>query len=162
MDVNFGDILEVLDTGFMAHFEAQHESGWGLALDYGYMDLREDIAGPRGGIAGVRVRQGVLEALATRTREISNGQLEIFGGVRWWDNDFDLRVDLAVLPGTPATGTNVDWVDLVVGVRWTKAISEDWKFQLRADVGGLGLESDITSSVAFGFRHIISDLLVRQ
>ncbi|MGI9292097.1 MAG: hypothetical protein ACR2QG_12585 [Gammaproteobacteria bacterium] len=156
VDVNFGDILEVLDTGLMGHFEAQSDTGWGLVLDYGYMDLRDDIAGPRGGVASVRVRQGVLEALVTR-RSSNNDALEYFAGVRWWDNDLDLRVDPAILPGTPATGINVDWVDIVFGARLNREISDQWSMQLRGDVGGFGIEADFTSTVSIGFRRTISD-----
>ena len=33
MDVDFSDILEVLDIGAMVHFEARHKGGWGVSLD---------------------------------------------------------------------------------------------------------------------------------
>jgi hypothetical protein len=49
VDVDFGDILEVLNMGGMVHFEAVHKSGWGTALDYSFMDLRDDISGSQGG-----------------------------------------------------------------------------------------------------------------
>jgi hypothetical protein len=158
VDVNFGDILEVLDTGLMGHFEAHRDDGWGIALDYGYMDLRDDIAGPRGGIAAARVRQGVLEALVTR-RSQNNEALEYFAGIRWWDNDLDLALDPAVLPGTPATSINVDWVDIVLGARWTKEISDSWQMQLRGDLGGFGIEADFTSTVSIGFRRTMNERL---
>jgi len=37
IDMDFGDILEKLDIGLMAHFEAKHQDGWGIWLDYGFI-----------------------------------------------------------------------------------------------------------------------------
>jgi len=71
VDVDFSDILEVLELGAMGHFEAHHESGWGLSLDYGFMDLAADISTARGGVVDASVRQGVLEALGMYRSSIS-------------------------------------------------------------------------------------------
>ena len=42
INVDFGQILETLDATLMLHFETHHSSGWGLWLDYGFMDLVQD------------------------------------------------------------------------------------------------------------------------
>ena len=39
IDVDFSDILDVLDIGAMIHFEAVRANKWGLVLDYGFMDV---------------------------------------------------------------------------------------------------------------------------
>ena len=39
IDVDFSTILENLKMAAMVHFEAQHRDGWGIVLDYGFMDL---------------------------------------------------------------------------------------------------------------------------
>jgi hypothetical protein len=158
VSVDFGDILETLEIGAMAAFRGQREDGWGFSLDYGFMDLRSDISGPRGGVADARVRQGVLEALVTRQAESSDG-LEFFAGIRWWDNDIDVIIDPALLPRTPSLSVKEDWVDVVVGAQWNMELSEQWDFFLRGDIGGLGMESDWTGSAVIGFRYTISDLL---
>ena len=62
VNVDFDDILDALDMAFMGRFEAHHSNGWGVALDYGFMKLSDDITGPRGGVLDAKVRQGVLEA----------------------------------------------------------------------------------------------------
>ncbi len=46
VDVDMSDILEVLDIGATAHFEAHNSNGWGVALDYGFMELKADIRRP--------------------------------------------------------------------------------------------------------------------
>jgi hypothetical protein len=50
VDVGFDDILENLELAGMIHFEALHQSGWGIALDYGFMKLGAKKTGPRGGV----------------------------------------------------------------------------------------------------------------
>jgi hypothetical protein len=157
VDVDLSDILETLEMAFMGHFEAHHDSGWGMAFDYGFMDLGADIKGPRGGVLDASVRQGVFEALLVRRVQSGKGHIDYLAGVRWWDNDLDATFDPAVLPGTATAEVEEDWVDLVIGVRWTNPINDKWGFQLRADVGGLGLESDLTSTISTGFRYQMTD-----
>lgn len=153
VDVKFDDILENLDMAAMLHFEAHHKNGWGVALDYGFMDLGADITGPLGGVTDVGVRQGVLEALLVRRKKIENGHLDYLFGIRWWDNDLDLDVDSAILPGTRSTRIDEDWVDVVVGMRMQKNINSKWAWQMRGDLGGFGLESDFTAVAAAGARY---------
>lgn len=153
VDVDMSDILEVLDIGFMGHFEAHHRNGWGVALDYGFMNLSADISGARGGVVDAKVHQGVLEAMLIRQSQSGNGHLEYLAGIRWWDNDIDVDIDPAILPGTANLEVEEDWVDLVLGVRWSNPINDKWTLKLRGDVGGFGIESDFTSAVSAGFHY---------
>ena len=158
VDVDMSDILEVLEMAFMGHFEAHHSNGWGVALDYGFMDLGADISGPRGGVVDAKVRQGVFEALLVRQSQSSGkGNLEYLAGIRWWDNDIDVEIDPAVLPGTAAFKIDEDWVDLVLGVRWSNPINDNWTFKLRGDIGGFGVTSDFTSAVSAGFHYQMTE-----
>ena len=155
IDVDFSTILENLDMGAMVHFEAHHQSGWGLWIDYGFMDLGSDITGPVGGVTDASIRQGTLEAFGMYRQTLSNGYVDYLAGIRWWDNDID--VSHSALP--IAIEVEEDWVDLVVGARWTTAISENWNFSLLGTIGGFGLESDLTASGAIGVKYVINDLL---
>ena len=157
VDVDFSDILEVLDMGLMGHFEAHHSNGWGVALDYGFMDLGADISGTRGGIVDAQIRQGVLEAMVVRRFPSGNGHIDYLAGVRWWDNDIDVIVDPAVLPGTTTFAIKQDWVDLIIGARWMNPVNDKWDFVFRADIGGLGVESDFTSAISTGFHYKMTD-----
>ena len=157
VDVDMSDILEVLEFAAMAHFEAHNNNGWGVALDYGFMDLSADISGPRGGVVDAQVRQGVLEVLLVRRKSSGAGHLDFTAGVRWWDNDIDVVVDLVTLPGTPTAEIEEDWIDVVIGVRWTNPINDKWTLQFRGDVGGLGVESDFTAVAAAGFKYKMTE-----
>ena len=155
--VDFDDILEDLEAGFMVVFEAHHVSGWGVIIDYGFMDLGSDIAGPLGGIIDVDTHQGILEALLAKRFDFANGSMEILGGVRWWDNDVDVVIDPVVLPGTVSTSLEEDWIDPVVGLRYTMPMADKWKLVLRGDVGGFGAGSDFTAVAAGGILYSFNE-----
>jgi len=152
LDVDFGTILENLDMAFMGHFEAHHESGWGMWLDYGFMDLSNDIA-VAPAIDSIRVRQGILEAVGLYRQITSNGYVEYLAGIRWWDNDFDISSSLPILAKT----RNIDWVDGIVGLRYTHILNENWKLRIHGDIGAGG--ADITYAASAGVIYTINDLL---
>lgn len=155
VDVDFGTILENLKLGGAMHFEAIHESGWGTALDYSFVDLGSDITGAQGGVADVGVRQGVLQADLLYRMPVAKGTVDWLGGIRWWDNNIDLTVDAAVLPGPVDIEVEEDWIDVFVGARWIYAFTDSWELMVRGDIGGFGLESDFTAqlygNVRWGF-----------
>lgn len=158
VDVDFDTILDNLESAAMLHFEAHHVSGWGLAFDYGYMDLGGKIRNNNGSYANVEVRQGVLEALGVYRQKLSNGTLDYFAGIRWWDNDLEVDIQISALPGDGLKReVKAGWVDPVVGVRWLSDINKNWTFQAQADVGGFGVESEFTSSIAAGVQYKMSD-----
>ena len=160
VDVDMNDILEVLDIGAMVHFEALRDSGLGFAIDYGFMDLSADISGPRGGVVDASVRQGVLEALLVNRTASGSGHVDYLIGLRWWDNDVDVTIDPAILPGTASADIERDWLDLVVGARWIHTVDDRWTFIARGDVGGFGLESDFTASLSTGFHFRMTESMI--
>jgi hypothetical protein len=152
--VDFGDILEDLEAGFMIVLEAHHVSGWGIMIDYGFMDLGSDKLG---GIVSADTHQGILEVLIAKRFDIASGYFEILGGARRWDNEVDVVVDPDILPGTISTSIDEDWVDPVVGVRYTRPISEKWQVVLRGGVGGFSVGSDFTALAAGGILYSFTE-----
>ncbi|WP_286263738.1 hypothetical protein [Thalassotalea atypica] len=160
VDVNFDTILDNLESAAMVHYEGHHSSGWGVIFDYGYMDLGGKKRNADGSSINAEVRQGVLELHAVYRNTLANGYLDYFGGVRWWDNDVEVDLTVAALPGDGISKeVKADWFDPVVGVRWLRKIDEDWTFLAQIDAGGFGIESDFTSSVQTGINYKISDLM---
>ncbi|WP_457676589.1 hypothetical protein [Thiolapillus sp.] len=157
IDIDFGTILDTLQMGFMARFEAVHDSGWGLWLDYGFMDLSDKKKNDRGGVVSAKLRQGVLEAYGLYRQQITRGHIDYYAGLRWWDNDIDARVNPAILPGSLERGISEDWIDPVIGLRWTHEINGQWSTMLRGDVGGFGIGADITWAAAVAARYHFND-----
>ena len=124
------------------------------------MDLGGKKRNDNGSSTNIEVRQGVFEALAIYRTKVAKGTVDYFAGIRWWDNDIEIDVNISALPGDGfSRDVKADWVDPVVGVRWLHDINKKWTFLAQADVGGFGVESEFTSSVATGFQYEISGLM---
>jgi hypothetical protein len=158
--VDTSDILETLEMGAMIHLEGQHSNGWGVMFDYAFMKLGDDLTGPRGGITDVTVRQGVLEAMIKRRIDTQQGTLDLYGGLRWWDNDVSIMLDPVILPGTPEARIAEDWIDPVIGLRYLLPLNESWNLSMQADVGGLSLGSDLTYAMAVGATYRFTESMV--
>lgn len=160
INIDFDDILNNLKSGAMIHAEVHHKTGWGLWLDYAYMDLEheyhEEIAGGQVDIkATPTVRQGVLEAFGLYRQKLNSGRIDFMFGVRYWDNKLGMDLD--------ANGnllhnksTTKDWIDIVFGANWQHYFSNDWSVKLRGDIGGFGLESEFTATAAIGAEYSFS------
>lgn len=160
VDVGFDDILDNLDMGFMVHLEAIKNNKWGAYLDYSFMDLSNRGENGLGGTVNASMRQGVLEAAVFRRFASADYTIDVFGGVRWWDNDIDLKVDSVLLPGTTSVSDDEDWVDVMMGARFYMPISEKYTLTSRLDLGGFGLESNFTATGSLGFQYHMSESVI--
>ena len=156
LDVDFGTIMDNLEMAAMARFEAHHQSGWGLWIDYSFMDLANDID-PIDRISSVQIRQGVLEVMGLYRQTLSSGYIEYLAGIRWWDNDYDVDYYLPRLDRSGTLSKEVDWVDAVVGARYTHILNENWKLRMHGDIGGGG--ADFTAGASAGVIYTINDLM---
>ena len=158
IDVDSGDIFDHLDLGAMIHLEAHHQSGWGAIVDYAFMDLYSKTQSPLNPAHQVKadVFQGTLEAFgAYRTAINSTDMIDTYAGIRWWDIDADLELRNGTTNPTVSSGD--DWVDTVVGARWTKQWSPVWTTSLDGNVGGFGIVSDFTAALQAVVSYDISD-----
>lgn len=154
VDVKFGDILKNLEFGAMVHAEAR-KGRFGIIIDFSYMKLGSDITTAVGIIADVEVEEAVIEAfLAYRMGRAREG-LDLFAGIRYWNLDLDLE-----LTGGPLgvfVDRTEDWVDPVIGARYSSRIGSKWRANLGIDVGGFGIGSDFTWNVMGGVIYEFSD-----
>ena len=162
VDASFGDIVENLDSGFMAMFEAR-KGPWGLLFDGVYFKLKDQKTSSWQGPGGVGTADGSLEATMTeqiyqfavsyRTLD-SASKLDLIGAARY--TQLDTGLDLAVtappvLPGgTRSLSASESWWDPVIGIRVTVPFAEQWSFVGYADVGGFGAGSDVTYQAIAG------------
>ena len=162
IDVDFSTILENLKMAAMVHFEAQHRDGWGIVLDYGFMDLGADTTIGFGGVVDASIRQGIFEGLVSRKIGADDSGLEVLAGIRWWDNKVRATFDPAVGPGSLNARIDEDWVDPIIGMRWTNALSDNWKLRLRGDIGGFGVSADSSWSASATALYSMSDRFVLE
>lgn len=158
VDLSGSDILSNLELGGMLQVEARHSSGYGVMLNYAFMELGKDFSGPRG-LTNVdtEIFQGTLEGFASHRLDYSGGTVDLYGGVRWWHIGID--VDAATPLGSASYGRNKDWVDPVFGARWAPRLSESFRLLLQGDVGGFGVASDFTWCTQAGLLWDVNSLM---
>ena len=156
LDVDFGTILDNLDAAAMIHAEAHHENGWGFWIDYGFMDLSNTVDAASQ-ITSTRARQGVLEIMGLYRQTLESGYIEYLAGIRWWDNDIDVGYTFPALSRSGTASVNEDWVDALVGLRYTHILNENWKLRVHGDLGGSS--NNFTVSTSAGVIYTINNLI---
>jgi len=156
VDMGPDDIVKNLKMGAMVHYEGLASNGWGIWLDYAFMNLGFNVKASSKKTELIQVDgntgvyQGIMEAFVKYRSPLDTGYIDYYGGVRWWHNDFDFNFDLDLAGNRiPLVNTSrtYDWYDPVIGARWTYPVNEKWSFRLRGDVGGFGIASDFTAAV---------------
>lgn len=177
VDLNFDDIVDYLDFGFMGRIEAW-KGRFGVSFDTLYMDLSaDDEFRSRREIAELAldadVRIGTADAaMAYRLVEQRFGgenkqrfSFEPYGGLRYGylRQEIDLDVDIAGVGVAGRTlGTTEDWLEPFFGARIICELNDRVAFHARSDAGGFGIGSatDLTWQVAGGVDVTLSDRFI--
>jgi len=165
IDIPFSKILDTLNMGGMAHLEVHHESGWGLWLDYGFMDLGDSssLGYLNKTFRDVGLYQGALESYVLYREELKTGYIDYYAGIRAFFNRFKLQMksDSPLLGGAwkKKWYRTENWIDPIIGARWTCPLGKRWKLRLRGEAGGFGIGSDFTCAGGAGFLYIINDFM---
>ena len=143
MDVPFSEIFDNLNGALTFHFEAVRKQSWGFFADLNYIVLN-----PEDGAIDINYTQ-ILAELAAFYRIIEQDLvIDGFGGLRYSSMDVEFE-----LPGPRGDiDQRKDWVDPYVGLRWHWKFAQKWATDLRGDVGGFGIGSDVTLN-AVGLLH---------
>ncbi|MCB0346415.1 MAG: hypothetical protein KDD66_14950 [Bdellovibrionales bacterium] len=158
IDMDAGDIFENLELAGMLRFEVQHKSKFGLILDYAFLDMGADASGPLGFTSlKADIFQGIFQGYLSYELLDDAGKLQLYGGIRWWEVDVDLKSSGPLGNQKYSGGDN--WVDPVIGMRWMPEIADRWSLILTGDVGGFGVSSDFSFNVQGGFAWEATDYL---
>jgi hypothetical protein len=167
VDESFGDVLDALDFGFMLAYEHRFDSGWSLLTDLFYTKLGEEAeVGPLDVDSTLKLSYLEVSA-ALPACACDYGRLDAIVGVRAWYASVDL--DVGAFGGDKSN----QWLDPIVGARWSTPLDEQWTLGLRGDVGGFGIgtASDLSwqvqamamcqvsenTSLGIGYRHLSVD-----
>lgn len=129
IDVSFGDILESLEMGGMGSVRATRDR-WAFSTEVIYMGL-----GGSDGPVSADVDQWMVELSASF--RVSD-RFESIVGARYMNMSTEIRGPF----GRNPSGT-VDWWDPFIGGRLMLPMGEAWMFNLRADIGGFDVGSDL-------------------
>lgn len=148
VDMSFGDILDTLDAGIMGMFEAR-KGRWFGQIEGLYLKMSDNMPspGPGGGalFTGINavIKASRIEAVFGYRAVEGRTRLDLFGGVEWWGMDIEMNLfggKVGLLP----QGDRNDWFDPMIGFRLEHDFSECWTGILRGEVGGFGLNADIS------------------
>ncbi len=169
VSADFGDILDASDSifAFSGHLEVGY-GRWAGFLDGYYANLGvDDVSGSAGLVdIDVTMEQGILDfgvmfrvgewapsgAAANNVRDTT---LDLYAGGRY--SYLSLELDPA---NGPSRSGDRDWVDPIVGAKLVLPLAERWHLSANGDVGGFGVESDLTWSVSsvVGFDFKLFDI----
>ncbi|HEU4386486.1 MAG TPA: hypothetical protein VFV34_01730, partial [Blastocatellia bacterium] len=143
VDVGFSDVLDQLNFGFMAAFDAR-KGKFSLLTDMLYLKVSDENATPGPLFSSAKVTQKVFileESAGYRVAEKNGASLDVTGGIRYWHLNTRLLFTAGLLPDIQVEGSK-NWVDAIGGLRGRAPISKSWFLFGKTDVGGGG--SDLT------------------
>jgi hypothetical protein len=134
--IDFDDLVDDLEIAFMGRVEAQGD-------DFGgFVDVMFVGVGDRESrtLADVNVDNDVTAmdlALIWSPGTARATGLELYGGLRYVNNDFRIVVD-PLPPGPPESvgGSDKSYTDALLGARYLAPLSDHWRFTVNADLSG--------------------------
>jgi hypothetical protein len=132
-DTGFDDVVDKISGVFQVHAEGQGER-WGMFTDFTFLGLEDDTDRPR-----FRTESDLDARLFELAAVWSPGDgrydgVEVFAGLRYIDVDLTVRFDPENPLFDPTTLDGGDsFNDLMVGARYTWALSDRWGLTLRGD-----------------------------
>lgn len=140
VDISISDVFDALDFGAMAAYRIENDD-WSFSTDVTYMELGWNKTTEQGR-ASASLSTDQLTIMATVGRKLSPN-FEALLSLAYFEVSADLR--LRVLDQTRTASRDANWVDPMVGLEYRVPLGgSKWTFSLRGDVGGFGIESDLT------------------
>lgn len=169
LDVSFSDAIDKLEMAFQGHVEAQGD-------DFGgFVDVSYTALGDNKNLPTVHLNADLNLTLMDLAMVWSPGPermtgVEVFGGLRYIDTDFQLVIDPEP-PGLPTaqTGVNTTYTDFLLGARYIAPIDEHWRLAFTGDLsagetegtwslGAFGSYTTGRHHFYVGYRHLEIDL----
>jgi len=153
VDASFSDVVAQLNIAFMTALDARWKR-FGLLTDLMLFNLSSDQRStPIGTLySGFIVYSKMLivdPELYWRAWEMRGASIDLLAGARSWR----MITTLDLLPGSqPAASASqtTTWVDPVLGARMLVDLGPGWSANLKGDVGGFGVGSDLTWQIYAG------------
>jgi hypothetical protein len=157
VDMSISDVFDALEFGAMAAYRADNGT-WSITGDATFMGLGGTGTTPRRGLikGDADVDQTTLSLTLGRRLTPS---LEAMFSLSYFDLSTDVKVTTTGPAGlvTAKAAASADWIDPLVGLQYNVPIGDAWRFNLRGDVGGFGIGSDLTYQVLTNLRWQASE-----
>jgi hypothetical protein len=139
--------LDNLDWTLGTAFEAQ-KGRWTLLVDGLYVKFSDEFDPPVFASSAAELSGGFLETSAAVPAARIPG-LDVVFGMRYVALESTVQLTPSIVGDASKS-----WLDPLVGVRYERAFNDRWSMNLRGDIGGFGVSSDLATNVAatFGYR----------
>lgn len=144
---SFSSLVKNVDLGAFLSFTAE-KGNWGVNADLQYINLYGEGEGTRETSVDLTNLIGEVDLVY---RPTAAPTLRFLAGVRIYSLGQTVTLLGAKLPETKAT-----MVDPVLGGSGSWELADRWDFELRGDIGGFGISSEITYQLMTIFRWGIS------
>lgn len=153
-DMDFGDILDILDGAIMLHAEA-HKGNWGIFVDVFYSKISddEDIGPMDAGEIEVEIKETIAELGGFYRFGKDKFAFDVLFGGRAFFLDTDIEITGAS-GGDADHDDNQNYFGPLVGGRMMYHFTPRWFASLRADASGFGIDDHWSWNATglFGYR----------
>jgi len=139
IDQSISDIFDALKFGGMAAYRIENET-WSFSGDVTYMNLGWSKTTEQGR-ARASLDADQMTLMGTVGRRITPN-LEGLFSLAYFDLSSELGV--RILEQRATASRDADWVDPLVGLSYEAPVGGEWSLNLRGEVGGFGVGSDLT------------------
>lgn len=155
VDVSISEVFDALEFGAMAAYRIE-DGTWSFTVDTTFMGLGGSDT-TLGGLLRGEMDVDQFTLMGTVGRRLTDN-LEFLFGFAYMDLSTDLKVNGTVGGVVDLEASrDVDWIDPTVGLQYGLPLGEDWRLNLRGDIGGFGIGSDLMYQVLATFRWQMSD-----
>jgi hypothetical protein len=157
VDLSISDVFDSLEFGAMAAYRVANDT-WSFTGDFTFMGLGGTGTSPRLGLIKGDVDLDQTTFMATVGRRL-NSSLEALFSLGYVDLSTDVKVTSTGPQGlvNSKVSTSADWIDPLIGLQYNVPFADDWRFNLRGDVGGFGVGADLTYQLLANLRWHASD-----
>jgi len=155
VDVGISDLFDALEFGAMAAWRIENDT-WSFTVDATFVGLGGSGT-TEGGLLRGEMDVDQFTLMGTAGRRLTDN-LELLFGFAYMSLSTDLKVN-----GTAGevvdqqASADADWIDPIVGLQYGLPLGQDWRMNLRGDIGGFGIGSDLMYQLLATFRWQVSD-----
>lgn len=160
LDLSMSDVFSALEMGAMAAYRVDNDT-WSFMVDATFMGLGGTAKSQRDIVKG-DMDLDQMTLMGTVGRRFTP-TLEGLFSLAWFDLSTDLKLTTRnPIGGAETTRTasvDADWIDPMVGLQYNVPFADDWRFNLRGDIGGFGIGADLSYQVLANVRYQATDTI---
>lgn len=139
IDVSISDMFSALKFGAMAAYRVENDT-WSFSGDVTFMNLGWSKTTEQGR-ASASIDADQLTVMGTIGRRVAPNFEALFSLVYF---DLSSELGVRVLEQRVTASRDADWIDPLVGLQYRAPLGGKWDLNLRGDMGGFGIGSDLT------------------